>query len=159
MIPLLTVEITSPLGEVLDVTDRIDRDGVNSISEEVAEDLIQIVHSDMDLELRDADGVVESFFAGAAPDDLYEIRVTRDTLKRRPKSITLFGGVLELPWSLRPASRRHQLAPHRRGAGNREHRQLFAGNGHGELDHLLHDKGADRSHALPQAEGARLPGG
>jgi len=99
--PRIAVEITDPSGNVLDLTDRIDSGGLNSISEQVAEDLIELVHSDMDLELRDPDGVIESFFTGAEPEDVYEIAVVRDTLKRRPKCEKVFGGVLELPWSLR----------------------------------------------------------
>ena len=101
MQPHIVVTITSPSGVVVDVSNRIDSGGVNAISEQTGEDLLEIVHSDMDLTLHDADGAIEAFFANAAPDDVYELCVDRETQRRRPKYERVFWGMLDLPWSLR----------------------------------------------------------
>jgi hypothetical protein len=96
----LQVTITAPNGAVLDVTDRISADDMGSITESVEDDLLELVHGDMDFELADSDGIVAAFFEGAEASDLYEIVVLREGTGRRPGWTRLFAGVLDLPWSV-----------------------------------------------------------
>jgi hypothetical protein len=99
--PRIAVELESPTGVLVDVSARIERGGMTQMSEEIGDDILELTHSDFDLKLDDNDGAIESFFADADPDDVYLMRVRRETLKRRPKYELLFEGILQLPWSLR----------------------------------------------------------
>jgi len=92
--------IRNPLGHELDLTDRIDDDGLGTLTDALDEDLLQIVASDIGLDLVDDDGKARAFLAPGVPGDVYEIIVERETGLRRPKWRRIFGGVLDIPFSI-----------------------------------------------------------
>lgn len=90
-----------PGGEVFDLTDRLSKNGIGKIVEAVEEDFLELTHGDMAITLRNDDGAIDRFFRHLAPGDLYEITVERDAPSGRLHFERLFGGILDLPWSLR----------------------------------------------------------
>lgn len=91
--------LTSPTGEVLDLTERVSDPG--TISENVVESLLELVHGDLSMQIDDHDGAFSAFIADADPDDEYALTLLRQTKRRTPKWERLFGGILDLPWSVR----------------------------------------------------------
>jgi hypothetical protein len=84
-----------------DVTDRLIRGSIGVITSNTEQEFLELTHGDVTLDLDDHDGAVEQFFEGAQPTDVYEVTIERHTGQRRPRWATLFGGALDLPWSLR----------------------------------------------------------
>lgn len=96
-----SVEITDPNGSKFDVTSRIGMDSIGRLSEEVEDDLTQLTHSDITLELDDFDGVVSAIFLGAERGDAYEVVVIRETGQRRIKSERVFAGIVSVPLGIK----------------------------------------------------------
>jgi hypothetical protein len=95
----LRATITSPSGDELDATVRMDIGAVGTVSVAPESDLGILAHSDMSLSLDNSDGEVEAFFEGAAPTDLYEIALERERVDGSGWD-RMFGGVLDLRYSL-----------------------------------------------------------
>lgn len=101
MRPRLALTFTSPEGERFDATTRVALEGVGVITEAAEEDLLQLVHGDVELTADDQDGALEEYLRGGAGADTrdYEAvleRETGDTRVRRPRYERLFGGTLDL---------------------------------------------------------------
>jgi len=93
------VTLIAPDGATLDITDRTEQ-RLGSLSQSVGIDLAELVHDDLDLDLDDSDGLIESLLRGATPDDLWTVVMERETLGRRTRWERIFTGVLDLPDSL-----------------------------------------------------------
>jgi len=63
--------------------------------------MLALAHGDVELELDDADDAVRQYFAAALPTDRYDVLVDRRLVAGRLLWHRVFGGVLDLPWSLR----------------------------------------------------------
>lgn len=98
MSPEFQVWLRSPDGDVLEVSDRITR--IDAMQEAAEEDLLELRHGDLGLQLADLDGAVEAFFHLVGPNSLFEVEVLRKRAGRRVRWERVFAGVLELPWSL-----------------------------------------------------------
>jgi len=61
------------------------------------------------MQLADEDGAVSQFFSGVEASDEYEVIVERYTGARRNKWERIFGGILDLPWSIRINHRARQI--------------------------------------------------
>lgn len=96
---LLRITLTDPQGTEWDITDRVV--GELKIDEETEEDLLLLRHSDVDLELLDEDGEMTRLFDSAEPGQVWTVVIERETGKRWPLWERIFGGVLDLPMSLR----------------------------------------------------------
>ena len=95
----VAVILEAPSGQLLDVTDRVA--SVRQVTEELEEDAGQLVHDDLDLELRDRDGLVRSFLRGAGPGQEWVVRVYQRLLEQRRRPwCTLFAGLLDVPFSI-----------------------------------------------------------
>lgn len=94
------VTLISPTGAEYDITSRIAKGGIGSITEAAEESLLEITHGDLSLTCRDTDGFLAGLLAGSEATDRWEIVIERETGKRRLKWDRLFAGVLDLPWSV-----------------------------------------------------------
>jgi hypothetical protein len=90
---------TSPSGEVFDVSDRLEIGQLGSISSTPETDLTVLTHGDMAMTLDDHDGAVSSFLENATPTDVYQVMLERQ-LAGVGSWVRLFGGMLDLPYSL-----------------------------------------------------------
>lgn len=95
----LRITVTDPQGTEWDLTDRVVGD--LKIDEETEEDLLLLRHADTDLELLDEDGEMSALFSTARPGQVWAVVIERETGKRGPLWERIFGGVLDLPMSLR----------------------------------------------------------
>ena len=83
------------------MTSRLIEGDIGTIEEATEEDLLETTHGDVTLTLNNQDGAIERFFARIKPADTYEVIIDRlRPERRRMKRDRLFGGVLDLPWSL-----------------------------------------------------------
>jgi len=88
-------------GVRFDVTDRVNLGDLSAIEESVEEDLTEFVHGDLELPIRDADGAVERYLLRDPLGASITVRVLRERLRRgRRVWGTVFGGVLDQPWSI-----------------------------------------------------------
>lgn len=94
------VLLRGPGGVVFDITARIEVGGIGTITESTEEDFLELAHGDVELEIDNADGAMDRFFSGVQPTDLYEVTIDRAAESGRLRYDRLFGGVLDLPWSL-----------------------------------------------------------
>jgi len=92
------VRIIDPDGNELDVTARVSQDGLGTLTEALEETFLTLTHGDLDFELVDEDGAVQDFLQGAEPTDVYEVIIDRENNDGDWER--LFGGVLDLPWSI-----------------------------------------------------------
>ena len=106
---LLTLK--TPDGEEFDITERLMKGDLGRLTETLEETLTRLTHSDIALSLDDRDGFLENLFGLVLPTELWQVFLERETLTRRQKWELLFGGVLDLPWSLqlRPKDKAVQL--------------------------------------------------
>lgn len=95
-----TVTLRAPNRRPVDLTAAINARAVGSISESVEDTLLSLSHSSMTMTLDDPRGELWGLFSQAQPDERWEITVDRQTKRRRPFMERVFGGVLDLPWSL-----------------------------------------------------------
>jgi len=95
----LILTITSPQGTSLDVSGLLDIGQVGSVSTTPETDLGILSHGEMAITLDNSTGEIEAFLEGAAPSDIYQVRLVRE---RQDGSgwDRMFGGVLDLPYSL-----------------------------------------------------------
>ena len=96
-----SVRLVDPGGAVHDITDRTFAGSVGSLSESLEDDLVQFTHDDIELDLDDRDGYVTHLLRFAQPADTWELWIDRETGYRRPRYRREFGGVLDVPWSIR----------------------------------------------------------
>lgn len=94
----LRTTLVTPDGDVLDITDRTQHPG--SVSYKVEVELLQLAHGDVDLTIFDEDGTVEQLLRTAQPGQEWQVIIERATGKRRPAWERIFGGILDLPWSV-----------------------------------------------------------
>ncbi len=94
------VTLTGPAGS-WDVTDRLMRGSIGTITSNTEQEFLVLTSGDVTLDLDNADGAVEAFFEGVQPSDTFEVTIERRSGRRAPRWDTLFGGVLDLPWSIR----------------------------------------------------------
>lgn len=94
------VYLVTPTGVTLDITARLTKGGLGTITEAAEEDFLILTHSDQTLALDDRDGYIRGLLDGAATTDRWELVVERETGKRQPKWERAFAGVLDLPWSV-----------------------------------------------------------
>ena len=94
------VTLVGPDGVEIDISDRL-LGGVGSITQQLEEDFLELVHGDVQLEIDDWDDAIQQHFAGVNPTDVYEVLIDRHVGMRRPRWRRLFRGILDLPWSLR----------------------------------------------------------
>lgn len=93
------VSLVDPWGRTWDVTERLELDGLGTLTEQGEESLLQLVHGDLTLTLLDRDGFLEDLLATAQPTDRWQVIISRETQRRRTRWERLFAGVLDLPWS------------------------------------------------------------
>ena len=96
--PTYRVVMTDPLGVEFDVTDRCE--GIGEITYSTEEEILDLTHGDVTLNLDNLDGAVEQYLRAASPSDVYELVIERTTGGRRGKWQRIFGGILDLPWSV-----------------------------------------------------------
>lgn len=97
----LMTRLLTPAGTVLDVTARMVEGAVASITENTEEDFLELAHGDLDLSLNNDDGLFDRLFSNVDPDDQWELILDRQSaVGERLRWERLFGGVLDLPWSL-----------------------------------------------------------
>ncbi len=88
-------------GVRFDITDRVKLGDLSEIEESVEEDLTEFVHGDLELPIRDADGAVERYLVRDPLGSSIVVRVLRQRRYRgRLAWSTVFGGVLDQPWSI-----------------------------------------------------------
>ncbi|HEY3175681.1 MAG TPA: hypothetical protein VGK94_07965 [Candidatus Polarisedimenticolia bacterium] len=93
--------LLGPGGIEFDVTDRLGEKGLGKIKGATEENFLELTHGEVSLELADEDGAVSQFFSGVSSSDLYEVILERFTGARRNRWERIFGGILDLPWSIR----------------------------------------------------------
>jgi len=89
------VTLKSPAGDAWDVTRRLVDDQLGTLTETPEEDLTELVHNDLQLELDDRDGFLSGLLADVQPGASWEIVIERETGRRRPKWRRVFAGVLD----------------------------------------------------------------
>jgi len=94
------VTLVDSNGHSFDVSDRLLDDGLGDITESTEEGFLELAHGDVDLQMDNQDGALTHFFDGVTPDSVVHVFIDRETLSRRCRWTRLFGGVLDLPWSL-----------------------------------------------------------
>jgi len=94
------VTLVDSNGQSFDVSDRLLDDGLGDITESTEEGFLELAHGDVDLQMDNQDGALTHFFDGVTPDSVVHVFIDRETLSRRCRWTRLFGGVLDLPWSL-----------------------------------------------------------
>jgi len=101
------ITLLGPIGNAnaasldFDVTERVMKGTMGAITQSTELDFLQLTHGDVDLRLDNSDDAITQFFAGVQPTDRYDVVITRKSGRRRPLWQRVFGGVLDLPWSLR----------------------------------------------------------
>lgn len=97
-----SVTLYGPSGEIFDVTDRLIDKSIGRLTESTEEDFLELSHGDMSLTLDNADGGMDQFFLNVTPQSAFSVLVSRKKsgLKTGLLWEPLFGGVLDLPWSL-----------------------------------------------------------
>ena len=92
--------LTGPDGEAWNISDRLTRGGIGRLTESTEEDFLELTHGDIDLTLRNDDGALDTFFAYSLIGSRYEVTIDRQRPSGRLLYDRIFGGVLDLPWSL-----------------------------------------------------------
>lgn len=92
--PAITAYLTPPGLPPIDITDRVA--DIRTISATLEDDLAELVHGDVDIELDNRDGWIASTLANSTAADLWEFEIVRETRRRRPKWEIVFGGLLDL---------------------------------------------------------------
>ncbi len=98
--PAFRVLLTGPDGVEDDITTRVDVSSLGRLTEELEDDLLQLVHSDISLELDDADGWASARLGAATRGEVWEVVIERETGRRRPLWTRIFGGALDVPGSI-----------------------------------------------------------
>lgn len=93
--------LLGPGGLEFDVSDRVGDNGIGTIGSATEENFLELTHGDVDITLLDDDAAVEQFLVDVDPADAYEVTIERVSGLRRPKYERVFGGILDLPWSIR----------------------------------------------------------
>ncbi len=97
--PERMILLKDPQGTVFDVSSRVER--ISSLRETTEEDLQELTHGDVTLRIKTEDGALERWFQAAEPGQRWEVEILREKVHRsRVVWESLFGGVLDLPWSL-----------------------------------------------------------
>lgn len=99
--PDMRVTLVDPNGSLWDLTERCLLDSIDEVTEETESDLLQLTHSDMDLDFDDRDGVMSALFTGCARGQVFEVWIERETGQRRPKYARIFAGVVDIPQGVR----------------------------------------------------------
>lgn len=94
------VLLTGPDGVEDDITSRVEISSLGKLTEELEDDLLQLTHSDISLEVDDADGWATARLGNATRGEVWEVVVERETGRRRPLWERIFGGVLDVPGSI-----------------------------------------------------------
>ena len=94
------VQLTHPNGAIFDVTDRLGVDGLGEITESTEEDFLELTHGDANLTLDNFDGAFDAFFLGADELDTFDIRIDRQAVGPGLRWERVFGGTIDVPWSL-----------------------------------------------------------
>src|SRR6059036_868498 len=99
--PEIIVLLRAPDLSELDITRRVNQSELGSITDQTEEDLVSLIHGDLSLTVADPDGAVEAFLSAALPGEDWEVTIDRATGLTPPILFErVFGGVLDLPWSL-----------------------------------------------------------
>lgn len=93
-----SVTLTTPQGDVHDITRRMLKASLARVTERGEEDLGQLTHNDMTLQLDNADGWVSQQFASVTAADIYEIVIEQERAGGSYERI--FAGILDLPYSV-----------------------------------------------------------
>ncbi len=96
----LAVNLVAPDLTRYDITDRVDLGGISSLNEELEDDTLSLVHGDMELAVKDADGFIEGLLGQALPTDIWQMELDRKAPVRRAKWERLFSGILDVPFSV-----------------------------------------------------------
>lgn len=92
--------IQSPTGEVLDASRYLEIGQIGDVECSPESDLGILTHGEMSLPLDNSDGVVEEFLRDATVTDRYDVILEREKPDGSGGWDRLFGGVLDLPYSL-----------------------------------------------------------
>ena len=92
------VLLIGPGRQPLEITERVS--DLGSIAESVEDTLLSLSHSDLSLTIADQDGFLWGLLGRIDPDEQWIVHVHRTTGQRKPKWVRVFGGVIDLPWSL-----------------------------------------------------------
>lgn len=97
----IVVVLSGPTGIEIDITRRVQLDGLGTITEGAEEEMLRLTHGDMTLTLDDRDGLLRGLFQDATATDRWELIVLTETGRVHGlKWDRLFAGVLDLPWSV-----------------------------------------------------------
>ncbi len=101
MIDSLAMHLISPAGDRHDVSHLLKLEDLSELTETLEDDTAHLVHGDFDLTLKDPEGFWESALGGAEASDVWKLELDRkDPDARRHKWERLFGGILDVPWSV-----------------------------------------------------------
>lgn len=98
--PEIRVLLIGPDGVEDDITERVEMSDIGTLTEEIEDDLIQLTHSDVDLDVDDHDGWVSVRLGMAQRGEVWQLVIERETGSRRPKWTRVFAGVLDVPGSI-----------------------------------------------------------
>lgn len=95
---MIRIMLLGPDGAEYDITSLTLQRGLETINQDLEEDLLQLKHGDVGITCRNADGFFSKLFQGAKRGDRWIISIESDEWKNWRK---LFSGVLDFPLSVR----------------------------------------------------------
>lgn len=96
----LLIMLLPPDGRQVDITSRVDLGAAGSVSETLEDNLLELTHSDFDLEIQDEDGEISEMLRNSSRDETWAVRVERYAGGRRDKWQLVFAGILDTPLSV-----------------------------------------------------------